>query len=71
MGKADVESVCKKMRLTDGTVWSIPILFDLTEDEIAKYGVKVGGSVLLTFGGNPMAILDVEEIHVRGRVRDC
>ena len=62
MGKADVESVCKKMRLTDGSVWSIPILFDLSADEVAKYGVKAGGSVLLTYQDNPMAILEVSEI---------
>jgi len=48
LGKADVESVCKKMRLTDGTVWSIPIVFDISDKEIADYGVKAGESVLLT-----------------------
>ena len=62
MGKADVESVCKNMKLANGVVWSIPILFDLSDEEIQKYGVKPGESVLLTYGGNPMAILEVEEI---------
>ena len=62
MGKADVDSVCKNMRLANGVVWSIPIVFDLSEKEIADYGVKPGASVLLTFGGNPMAIFEVEEI---------
>lgn len=62
MGKADVDSVCKKMRLTNGVVWSIPILFDLSEDEIKTYGIKPGASVLLTYDKNPLAILDVEEI---------
>jgi len=71
MGKADVESVCKKMRLADGTVWSIPILFDLTEKEVADYGVKPGASVLLTFGGNPMAILDVEEVFEYDKKSMC
>jgi len=63
MGKADVDSVCKNMKLTDGIVWSIPILFDLSEGEIADYGVKEGTSLLLTYGGNPMAIFEVEEIY--------
>ena len=62
MGKADVDSVCKDMRLANGAVWSIPIVFDLSDKEIADYGVKPGTSVLLTFGGNPMAIFEVEEI---------
>ncbi len=29
MGKSDVDSVCKNMRLASGVVWSIPILLDL------------------------------------------
>ena len=62
MGKADVESVCKNMRHANGVVWSIPILFDLSEEEIREYGIDVGDSVVLTYGGNPMAILEVEEI---------
>ena len=37
MGKADADSVCKKMELSDGTVWSIPILFDMTEAEISEF----------------------------------
>ncbi len=71
MGKADVDSVCKNMTLTNGAVWSIPILFDLSEKEIADYGVKAGTSVLLTFGGNPMAIMDVEEIFDYDRKAMC
>lgn len=71
MGKADVESVCKNMRLTDGTVWSIPILFDLSADEIAKYGVAPGGTVLLTYGGNPMALFEVSEIFEYDRESMC
>ncbi len=30
-GKADLDSVCKKMRLSNGIIWSVPILFDLSE----------------------------------------
>lgn len=63
MKKADVESVCKKMRLTDGTVWSIPIVFDLSDKEIADYGIKAGDSVLLTYQGAPIAIFEIEEIY--------
>ncbi len=64
MGKADVESVCKKMRLKDGkTVWSIPIVFDMSNQEIAEYGVKPGASILLTYTGNPMAIFEIEEVY--------
>ncbi|MBI5569822.1 MAG: sulfate adenylyltransferase [Desulfomonile tiedjei] len=71
MGKADVDSVCKKMRLADGTVWSIPILFDLTAEEIAKLGLKPGMSVLLTFNGNPMAIMEISEIFDYDKKEMC
>ena len=63
LGKKDVESVCKKMRLVDGTVWSIPIVFDISDKEIADYGVKEGGTVLLTYLDSPVAIFEVEEIY--------
>ena len=34
MGSKDVDSVCKDMRLQSGYVWSIPIVFDISEEEI-------------------------------------
>jgi len=63
MGKADVEATCKKMELADGTVWSIPIVYDISNKEIADYGIKVGQSVLLTSDGHPLAIFDIDEIY--------
>jgi sulfate adenylyltransferase len=62
MNKADVDSVVKKMRLANGVIWSIPIVFDMSDAEISKYGVKAGQSVVLTYDGNPMALFEVEEI---------
>ena len=62
MGKADVDSVCKKMSLTDGTIWPIPIVFDISSQEIKEKGIKVGDTIVLTHTGNPLAILEVEEI---------
>lgn len=73
MGKADVESVCKNMRLASGVVWSIPILFDMSDAEISQYGVKEGTSVLLTYQDNPMAIFEIEEIFTydkKGMAKD-
>ena len=38
MKKEDVDAVCAKMRLADGTVWSIPILFDISSEELSEDG---------------------------------
>ncbi|MEW6266519.1 MAG: sulfate adenylyltransferase [Thermodesulfobacteriota bacterium] len=62
MGKADVDSVCKKMKLANGVVWSIPIVFDISNAELAEYGAKAGEPVVLTYDGNPMALFEIEEI---------
>jgi sulfate adenylyltransferase len=62
MTQADVDSVVKKMTLASGYVWSIPIVFDIEEREIQELGVKQGDTLLLTYEGNPLATLDIEEI---------
>jgi sulfate adenylyltransferase len=71
MGKADVDSICKNMKLVSGAVWSIPILFDVSDDEVSKYGIKKGTSVLLTFDDNPMAIFEVEEVFTYDKKAMC
>jgi len=71
MGKADVDSVVKNMRLADGTIWSIPILFDLSEKEVADYGVEGGKSFVLTYQGNPMALFEVDEVFEYDKKAMC
>ena len=43
-------------------VWSIPIVFDISQEDVARLGVGRGDSVLLTYQDQPLAVLDVEEI---------
>ncbi|MBE0480818.1 MAG: sulfate adenylyltransferase [Dehalococcoidia bacterium] len=62
MGSGDVDSVCKDMRLRSGYIWSIPIVFDISEEEIRTRNVKAGDSVLLTYQGQPFAVLELDEI---------
>lgn len=62
MDRADVRSVAEEMRLASGYVWSIPIVFDLSPDEVKRLGVKEGKAVLLQYQGQPFATLDVEQI---------
>jgi len=62
MGKKDVESVCKKMTLTNGTLWPIPIIFDIDIEEIKEKGIKDTDTILLTYHDHALAILAIEEI---------
>ncbi|MCF8103863.1 MAG: sulfate adenylyltransferase [Desulfohalobiaceae bacterium] len=71
MGKDDVEAVVKNMRLANGTIWPIPILFDLSEKEIQDYGVKPGTSVVLNYQDNPMALFEVSEVFEYDKAAIC
>ena len=62
MNKADVEAVSEKMTLANGTLWSIPIIFDIAGEEIREKGIKKGDTILLVYQGTALAILEVEEI---------
>ncbi len=62
MTQADVDSVVNKLTLANGYVWSIPIVFDIGERELQELGAKQGDTVLLTYQGNPLATLDIEEV---------
>ena len=62
MGRADVESVAETMRLNSGYVWPIPIVLDVSGDELRQAGIGVGDQALLTYQGRPLATLDVSEI---------
>jgi sulfate adenylyltransferase len=41
LGRADYESVCRTMRLADGTLWPIPIVLDLPEPLASGLGAGV------------------------------
>jgi len=63
MLKADVDAVVEDMRLASGYVWSIPIVFDLSLEEITRLSLREGDTLLLTHQDQPLATLDVEEIY--------
>jgi len=62
MGKADVDSVCTKMTLVNGTLWSMPIILDIAGEEVKQKGIKEGDTILLVREDKPLAILEVAEI---------
>lgn len=63
MLRADLDAVVKELRLASGYVWSMPIVFDLAEEEIKELALREGETVLLTYQGQPLAILEIEEIY--------
>jgi sulfate adenylyltransferase len=62
MDRRDVDSVVRRMTLADGTVWSIPIVFDVSAGVLAAYGLQTGGRVLLTYQDQPLAVLEISDI---------
>lgn len=62
MGREDVDSVAQHMTLATGYVWSVPIVFDVSQQELDALGIKAGDSLLLVYQDQPLAVLDVEEI---------
>ena len=61
MGRADYESVCDSMRLSDGMIWPIPITLDVT-NEFAD-GLDSGARVALRDAeGVMLAVLSVEDV---------
>lgn len=63
MTRADLDGVVREMRLASGYVWSIPLVFDLAPEEVERLALKEGETVLLTYQGQPLATLEVEEIY--------
>ncbi|OBI17333.1 sulfate adenylyltransferase [Mycobacterium sp. E2497] len=63
MGRQEVDTTLDKLALPDGTLWSIPIVFDLSADDIERLGVDEGSGVVLEYLDVPLAILDVTEIY--------
>jgi sulfate adenylyltransferase len=60
LGKEDYRSVLNHMRLANDLPWTIPIVLDVSRDEAGS--LKEGQEVaLLNPGGEPVAILDLEE----------
>ncbi len=57
LGQADYASVVERMRLADGTPWSIPITLMVGREEARQ----ARGTVVLTRGGQPVGLIEVSE----------
>jgi len=64
--QADFESICRDMRLADGTIWPIPIT--LAVDDATRDTLSVGGRAALHHeDGTLLAVVDVEELYPHDR----
>jgi len=63
MSRQEVDGTLDNMQLPDGTLWSIPIVFDMSADDIKKFDIKEGSSVVLEYLDAPMAIFEIAEIY--------
>jgi sulfate adenylyltransferase len=63
MNRADLESVCKNMTLSNGLVWSLPIVCDVPEQTVELLEAKPGDSLLLEYHNVPFAVMELEEIY--------
>ena len=70
MGSADLESVCEKMRLADGTLWPMPITLDVPE-EVARATEPGTALALRDPEGVMLAVLHVSEVFQPDLVRQA
>src|SRR5712691_10483675 len=63
MDQVDVDAVARHMTLASGYIWSMPIVFDLSQAELERLGIKPGDALLLTYQQQALAVLEVEEIY--------
>ncbi|MGI8609429.1 MAG: sulfate adenylyltransferase [Candidatus Dormibacteria bacterium] len=61
MGDEDVRSVRDRLRLSDGMVWSLPIMLPVTAEEARA--LSEGDRVALRGGGEVLAVLTVTETY--------
>jgi sulfate adenylyltransferase len=60
LGRADYESVCRRMRLQDGSLWPVPVTLDVPRDTVRAAG-RVGSLMLLDPEGRELAVLTTDE----------
>ena len=63
MTQNDYLAVLKSMRLEDDTPWTIPIVLDVSSEELSNKQIEPGDTVVLTYNGKAIALLNIEDIY--------
>ncbi len=61
LSRNDFEAVLKEGRLDNDLPWTVPIVMDAGTEETSE--LKEGDSIALTYDGNPVGILEIEDIY--------
>ncbi len=69
MNRSDYESVMQRMRLADGTLWSIPITLPIDESTAQK--IEIGDDVKLNFQGKTYGALHVTDIYPANKQKEA
>jgi sulfate adenylyltransferase len=70
---SDFNSVVDDLRLANGTLWSIPINLDVSQEDIDRISLKPDQRVALRDprNDNPIAILTVQDIYRPDKVKEA
>ena len=72
LNKKDYESVVSKMRLSDGTLWPIPIILDITKNILDDNNITIGSKIALRdHEGFLIATLDISEIWLANKENEA
>ena len=63
MGQADYTSVVNSMHLANGLPWTIPVTLSIEEED--RHRAQPGNRIVLSWQGEPLAVMSVEEQYVR------
>jgi sulfate adenylyltransferase len=70
-GEEDYHSILDTMHLVAGPAWTIPVTLSLTDEEVKRIGGAASVALLATEDGDPLAVLEVNEVFDRDKAKEA